>query len=302
MSVPSPSTPGSQPTKPSSPLQCDSAPASDITASVTSYPSNDAAPPTANPPADESAKPAGAQPPVKVTAKLQEAFHRVQHAETALLVWEKVLTEEERAPLGRDFQSCWKKYRGTVQIWMAVYKVSQARAIIELARKTDQMSEMDYRWLDGEISKVDPMLPPAKRRAKRPRTDREDPEERLLEAISSHQLVLVRGNGRHLAYWKRKKIQAGWDPCARIWELFWQLAESAHRTGGEVSWDQLTDCQNEKQIIHRRSRLKKMIPVDLNDLIKPGSEPRTYKLKMDANQIELIELELGEWLMERNEI
>ena len=248
------------------------------------------------PPATSSV-PAAPVLPRTVHAKTEEAFYRVQHWATFLRVWERLLTENERLQLGGDAKACFREYKGAVGMWMALHPMSQPRAIIQLAHRTDQLSETDYRWLDSEISKVDPMLPEPRRAMPRPRNAEEDIDEKISRAKDSHDLVLVEGNGFYRMYWKGNRVDQQWGQHGMSWELIWQLAEKA-KLGGQVSWDQFTNSEDRKTVTSRRSRLKPLLPPELDGQIASGTAPGTYKLIVARRQIALIELEPHQYLLE----
>jgi len=96
--------------------------------------------------------------PRRAADKLEEAFHRVVHPTTALYYWERVLTDKQREILSGDLATCYKESEhGTIGMYRRLYEVSIPRAVVALARATDQMSETDYRWLNAELFKVDPI-------------------------------------------------------------------------------------------------------------------------------------------------
>lgn len=232
----------------------------------------------------------------RVEFKMRETYRRVQNRATFRIVWDRILTDAERSRLGGTVDACYEKYGGTAGLWMALHPVSVLRAIIQVALRTHQLSKMDYRWLDAEISKVDPLLPAPWRAAPRPGRADDDPDEIVDRARLSHRLVMVQGNGFRRLFWDGERVPVDWGRNTLLWELMWQLALKG-KLGGSVAWDELTNSTSGRFIVRRRSRLKKVIPPDLNKLIKTG-EAGYYKLMIDRFQVKLIELRPNEYLVE----
>jgi hypothetical protein len=255
----------------------------------------------------------------KTNDNLREAFYRVNHLSSALLLWDR-FTDEERQSLyvaagaalasipavadpenvnDYQFSACFRHFRGSVGMWMHLHAVSQPRAVIQLARELNMMNDIDYSWLDRELSKTDPVPPAPEPNVTQPHCDNSDDDEDLDEKIDrarhEHDLVVVQGNGVRQIYWKQQLVAWGRHPV--LWELLWQLVERA-TLGQEVRWDMLSNRKDEKTITRRRWRLKHLLPCDLDGAIKRGQGVGSYKLQLDPHQIALFELSGDEWLME----
>jgi hypothetical protein len=102
------------------------------------------------------------------------------------------------------------------------------------------MSDADYRWLDREVAKVDPVPPPPP-----PETD---PEATIKEACRTHRLVLVRDSRWCLAYWDGQVVYLEWEKHHMLWDLLWKLAEAA-RVGRSAPWDELHGCDDPKTAV-----------------------------------------------------
>ncbi len=222
----------------------------------------------------------------RVREKLHHADMSLKCLQAAQLMWDKLLTVDEQHRLGGDLVAAYEKYHGPVRIYLQVRKVWFIRAIIEVARGVDLLSETDYRWLDREISKVDPLLSVSRRAARRPITSERDPEDIIAQECPLHKLLLVQGKGAHCLYWKDEQVLGPWSKNLKIWELLWELARHA-KTGQAVAWDQLSTC-NTDAIVDRRARLKKFIPGELNLLIKPTGDAGNYRLTLDPTHIYLL--------------
>lgn len=240
--------------------------------------------------------------PPKVSHKLQEAFLRLKALPSVERVWNGFLTEDERRGHG-DVYKVYKSKGGVVAVWMKCRGVCQPRAVIDLAYRLGLMDEAEYRWLDAEISKVDPRIPPQKK-DKRPSSRDTDPQERIERSIRSHNLVLVQGGGHYRLYW-RGELHAprrSWGRNYMIWEFLWTAAKQAREGGKSVSWDQLTNCREMRAIKDRKERLKHFVPDEFFDLLQPGQHSHSYELKtLGRGDIDLIELGENDWLTDRDE-
>src|SRR4051794_16580406 len=82
------------------------------------------------PSAAEARPPSTPAFPANVTEKLNEAMSRVQNWSAARLLWERLLSPEERRSLGGDVEAACRKYRGPVGLWRELRAAWQPRAII----------------------------------------------------------------------------------------------------------------------------------------------------------------------------
>ena len=231
-----------------------------------------------------------------VSQKLQEAHLRLEFLGSIELVWRRLLTDDERREAGSPHEIGLQK-DGIVGAWMRLRNVSQGRAIIYLAHHVGAMDDAEYRWLDSEVSKFDPTLP-ARCRANRPQDPEDDPDDRIEQARASHRLVLVQGNGRYQVYWEGQRVyplHSSWGRSPRVWEFLWTAAARA-KVGQEVCSDELTG-KTVVAIKNIKSRLSRIIHGTLYERFERGSEPGTYRLRLPSAQIELIELEPGDWPM-----
>jgi hypothetical protein len=97
--------------------------------------------------------------PTATEEALQLAAVRIQPINVALRLWERVLTDAERAKLGGDFEAAYAKGRA-VGMWMALHNTTKARAVVEVAHKSSLLSDADYVWLRREIGEPVTPLPP----------------------------------------------------------------------------------------------------------------------------------------------
>ena len=108
-------------------------------------------------------------------------------------------------------------------------------------------------------------------------------EDTIATAVKCQRLVLLAPPRR--AFWDGKRIEAAWDKNTLIWELLWELA-SRRRQSKPVDRFCLSNSKSEGAISHRRSRLSKMIPAELDAKIVPVGR-RTYQLDVDPEDIAL---------------
>lgn len=186
-----------------------------------------------------------------------------------------------------------------MKLWTNLRGVSEPRAIINLAKQLEYVSNVDYLWLDAEVRKIDPTVPPTKRERSPSHAEEDEPEERIQRAAQKRTLVLVRGNGHNRLYWRGQWHKPGkaWARNLKIWELLCTAAIEAKR-GRAVSWDQLSDRKNDGAITDRKARLRQFVPAELFEKIEPGSDVGSYRLRLKADEIEVIELRGEDYVWE----
>jgi hypothetical protein len=107
---------------------------------------------------------------------------------------------------------------------------------------------------------------------------RETPEEVLNKALARHSLVLVEGIGRREAYWKGTMAGERWGGHSALWQFLLALAEGVKAQPG-------VDCVKlDCSVKDARSRIKKLIPPELDTLIQPNGRG-TYVLKLPPQEV-----------------
>jgi hypothetical protein len=106
--------------------------------------------------------------PQKIRDQLQTQYHRVKPFVSAALLWERVLTADERERLGNDLAASYREL-GTVGMWKNIRGGSDLRALIEIAFALNLLNETDHDWLVREIGEE---LDQPKLRSGRPTWDR----------------------------------------------------------------------------------------------------------------------------------
>src|SRR5690242_5650560 len=88
--------------------------------------------------------------PIRVQRELKDARARISPQLSFLHLWERVLSDGERARLGGNCWLAWKTW-GTIGAWMQLHGVSQMRAIVDVAVELELMTATRRRWLLREI-------------------------------------------------------------------------------------------------------------------------------------------------------
>jgi hypothetical protein len=86
----------------------------------------------------------------KGLTELGELRLKVATQALAERLWDRVLTANQRRRFGDDFPNALESL-GTVGMWRRLYKVSESRAVIEIAQHTGLLDETDAKWLLREI-------------------------------------------------------------------------------------------------------------------------------------------------------
>jgi len=88
--------------------------------------------------------------PKDVAEKFYEAFLRIKAGAVAIRMWERLFTEEDRKRLGGDLEECFSRL-GTARMWAQAKGVSMERAVIDVARGVELMSDQTANWLMREL-------------------------------------------------------------------------------------------------------------------------------------------------------
>ena len=99
----------------------------------------------------------------EVANELNTARFRVEPAVVAGRMWRRLFTEDDRQRLGGNIEACWPRL-GTVRMWIKARGVSPERAVIDVARGVELMSEETARWLLRELDLESPQPPPPSER------------------------------------------------------------------------------------------------------------------------------------------
>ncbi len=215
----------------------------------------------------------------KVHEELLATSLRVSPPFSALRLWERVLTEQDRARLGGDFQRAFAEL-GTVGMWMKLRGVSKERALIEVAKRigfiTDETQEFLLRGI-GDIT--------------------DEPEKVIAKAVTDDPLVLI--ERPRTAYWNQEKISVDWDANPKLWEYLFELSKHA-KAGRPLHPSTLGDDVDPYYLTKVKSRLSKFegFPPSLSDRIESAGKG-TQRLDVPPAQIRIFEVVVRETLQER---
>jgi hypothetical protein len=215
----------------------------------------------------------------EVREELQVAYLRVCPAPSALRLWERVFTEQDRARLGGDFQRAFSE-SGTIGMWMKLRGVSFQRALIDVAKRigflTDETQEFLLRGI-GDIA--------------------DDPEKAIAKAVSEGALVLV--ERPRTAYWNRDRIPVDWDANPKLWEYLFELCRHG-KAGRPLTPSVFGENADPYHLTKVKSRLSKFegFPPLLSDQIVSAGEG-VQRLNIPPEQIRIFEVVTMEVLKER---
>jgi hypothetical protein len=202
--------------------------------------------------------------------ELQTNALRIKAAVSALRVWERVFSDEDRRRLGGDLEAAWRRY-GTAGMWQQLRGVTAGRAVVEVAHVLGFLDEHSRRWLLRELGEV-----------------ADDPAQALAMAIASGDLVVV--EHPRAAYWRGQQIFVDWDRRSTLWAFFWELCRHAKARQGV---DSLTFGQQAHRDIVAKQKARLLaedgFPVELGKCIKPVGRG-TQKLDLPAEIIRIFEM------------
>jgi hypothetical protein len=197
-------------------------------------------------------------------------------------------TDEQRRRAHLDKQQVTKgeeQYRSIlgnpVQMWMELRGVSRIRAMLDVGRVTNLITEADFRWLvavtEGRTRSSDELLD---------------------DAIASGDLVLR--ESPKAVYWKAEEVGVDWDNYLAEWIVVWRLARSA-KAGAQLTVSEIGDSLNDKYLSQIRSRMtnRPEFPVELADAIKTvdGGELRLCLPRESIRIFEtIVDSTFREWL------
>jgi hypothetical protein len=120
-----------------------------------------------------------------------------------------------------------------------------------------------------------------------------DPAALIEETCRSCALVVVMGQGRREAFWQGRLLDVDWLAQRAQWEFLVELVKHASSKQGVDACD-LGDGAP-ASLKDRRSRLKRLLPKDLDGRIKPAGRG-TYILALEPGEIRLLSFEEDERL------
>jgi hypothetical protein len=117
----------------------------------------------------------------------------------------------------------------------------------------------------------------------------------VADALAAKALVLV--ESPRAAYWRGELLEVRWEDCPLLWELLGALARRGQQAQA-VDRFCLSNPGSARAIVDRRSRLGRLLPIELDDQITAAGR-RTYRLALAATDIALFQGEAEERLRER---
>ena len=210
--------------------------------------------------------------PFSLQNRLRECQLRVAGIVPAGELWRKVLSQSDREVLGNDFVAAYEEHRSATRMWQNLHGVSRTRAILDVARRLNLLSDPDHRSLLRETGEWS-----------------DDPDEMLELATQSVDLVLC-ARPRSVI-WRRRMIDIDWIANNSLWSYFWELC--LHRKRGSVFDNTaFADRYARSYLLKMKSRLSTTegFPLDLADLIESAGRA-TQRLAVPPRQIRLFELD-----------
>jgi hypothetical protein len=217
------------------------------------------------------------QPSPQALSELQINATRIRAAVSALLLWERVLTPEDRRLLGGNVQKAYSRW-GTAGMWAQLRGVSSARAIADVAWRLEFVTQQRYSWLLRELGEI-----------------HYDPEQAVAAAVATGDLVLLERPRR--VWWRRVQVALDWDNRSALWDYFWELCRRS-KDGESIDRFSFGDAHSDVAV-KQKSRLKKAcgFPTDLANLIRPSGRG-TQKLDLPPAHIRIFEPVTNETLKE----
>lgn len=212
------------------------------------------------------------QPSAAAIQKLEEATLRVRTPNTALALWQRVFSEQEKARLGDDLEAAYKK-GGAVAMWSAVHGCTKVRAVIEIAHTLNLLTSSDRRWLLREAGEL------------------LDADAAYDDAIQRNELVL--NASLKEIYWKGERIEFDWSKHEAKWTFLWELACHA-KADLPIDYTIFGETKNQNYPSKTKSEIGNLdcFPLDLTDAIESLGKGE-QKLQIAAEEIRLFERHLG---------
>lgn len=206
--------------------------------------------------------------PPDVTRELEANYLRISAPLSAQLLWDGVLTPSDRVVLGNDLKEAYAQ-GGTLGMWKRLRGVSDARAIIDVARELNLIDGLTERRLLGRTGEFS-----------------EDPEEALQQALQKADLILT--DQPRAVYWHGKAIPIDWDRRPALWNFLWELCCRA-KSGRGVDYLDFPGDRKPSYPAKTKSRLTNLsgFPQNLADLIEPTGH-HAQRLRLAPERIRIL--------------
>lgn len=203
--------------------------------------------------------------------------------------WDLGLSDREHGRLGGDFLQTLEMYRSPVYMLMVVRPYWLYTAIIHVAEVLEVFRPSQIKYLRRKVRQADPVIAqlagPAP--AATEDDDDEDYDSKAMEAIETHDLVMIRGGHTRLIYWKGDEIDADWHVRQKPWEFISMLIEKA-KEGQRATRDDFGNM-SKTIIANWRYQIQKLVPNDLAALISPHGDG-DYELPVPSARIAIVDL------------
>lgn len=212
----------------------------------------------------------------RVKAEFETAKARVQPTMSGMLLWE-IFSAEERRRLGGDMTKAYRKH-GTIGMWRTLRGGSRERAVLDIARELDFLTDSKHRWLRREMGQAHDFV-----------------DEEIQAAIDVGDLVIV-DHPQKALYWKGQEVRIAWNKHPAQWRYVWELV-LASKGGGTI--DRSTfGFEDQKYCTKQLSRLTREtdFPDSLADLVL--DESGTQRLHVPSSAIRVFQVEQIEVLRE----
>jgi len=203
---------------------------------------------------------------------------RIKGFVSAKLLWDRYLSPGDRKRFDDDLEDAYKRL-GTAGIWARLRGVTIQRAVLDVAKKLQTLTDENYEWLLRESGEI------------------LDPEEAKEQAIIAGHLVVV--EPQREVHWKGARIEVDWHRNEAQWVFLDELCRHA-KAGRPVDRFSFGERAHQDVVTKRKSRLLSIrgFPIDLGVLIEPV-DPRTQQLRLPPEQIRIFERDgvdsLREW-------
>lgn len=209
---------------------------------------------------------------------LQASYFRTKPHVSGQRLWDQVLTPADRLRLGDNFRAAFLTY-GTVGMWAQLRGVSGERALIDVSKKLNFLTEESRQWLLHEVGELS-----------------DDPEEMVSLAVRAGGLVIV--ESPRAAHWQGQLIEIDWQRRDSLWNYLLELAR--HSKGGRsIDRTCFGDNVGMNHLAQQKNRLTGLrnFPLSLGDCISSAGRGSQI-LDLSPSQIRILQLETIESLRE----
>ncbi|MEX2137675.1 MAG: hypothetical protein WD894_00320 [Pirellulales bacterium] len=211
---------------------------------------------------------------------LETCRSRVLGSQSAALLWNRVLSDQERDRLGGDFGELFRKF-GTAGMWQKLRAVSASRAIVDVALQLGHVTAQNHEWLLRELGE-----------------NSNDVEAAIDLALRTGDLVIV--ERPRAAFWESKQISIDWEERNALWDFLSTLVDQARR-GHPIDDHHLGQNAAPGAATKQKSRLinEAGFPASLAFRIESAGRG-THKLDLPASRIHVFEFIVVETLQKKS--